>query len=53
MVQEVLKGKDESGNVGVPRGHPADQGLWVWEKEGPHRRKGTEGEGGREDKFYQ
>lgn len=27
MVQGALKGKDESGNIRVPRGHPAEQSI--------------------------
>lgn len=33
MMQGALKGKDESVNVGVPRGHPGEQGPWYRKRE--------------------
>lgn len=42
MMQRALKGKDESGNAGVSRGHPGEQGPRVQEKGGPRRGEGRE-----------
>ena len=46
MVQGALKGKDESGKVGVPRGHPGERGPWGQEEEGCTEERVQEGGGG-------